>query len=74
MKQIASINDSANSHVTVTVDTRPMAYAMLSCLYATGRFNDNEINDMVSAFEDMGEGNKTRYYKGKNDPSHAKLF
>lgn len=74
MKQLASVNYSGNSQVTVKVDTRAMAYAMMSCLYATGRFDDNEINDMMRTFEDMDTDKRVKFYKGKNKLGNAKVF
>ncbi|WP_139822826.1 hypothetical protein [Tuberibacillus sp. Marseille-P3662] len=74
MEQQAKVNESGNSHVYVEVDTRPMAYAMLSTMHATGRFSDDEMNEMVSNMRLLNSENSVKFYSSENDPKRARLF
>ncbi|MFC4617171.1 hypothetical protein ACFO4N_00350 [Camelliibacillus cellulosilyticus] len=75
MSNKAIIDHSGNAIASVIVDTRPMAYAMLSCLHATGRFSDEEMNHMLRSFESLSlTDGHTRFYHNENNPNSVRLF
>ncbi|GGE32461.1 hypothetical protein GCM10011391_08930 [Pullulanibacillus camelliae] len=70
-----SVNQSGNAIVTVQVDTRPFAYAMLSSLYASGRFSIQELNAMLDTFQSLDATNgQTRFYEGENTLHNLNLY
>jgi hypothetical protein len=75
LERKAMIDRSGNAVAAVFVDTLPMAYAMLACLHATGRFSDREVNDMLNDLNTMtlSKGN-VRYFKSENRPQRARLY
>lgn len=75
MERKAMIDRSGNAVAAVFVDTLPMAYAMLACLHATGRFSDREVNDMLSDLNTMALTNgNVRFFKSQNRPERARLY
>ncbi|WP_077614413.1 hypothetical protein [Caenibacillus caldisaponilyticus] len=75
MERKAMIDRSGNAVAAVFVDTLPMAYAMLACLHATGRFSDREVNEMLTDLNTMtsSKGN-VRFFKSKNRPERVHLY
>ncbi|HET7627897.1 MAG TPA: hypothetical protein VFK44_05855 [Bacillales bacterium] len=49
----ALVNESGNADVSVYVDTTPIAFAMLCCLHASGKFSDKEMRHMFQAFQEL---------------------
>ncbi|MCP1306841.1 hypothetical protein [Paenibacillus tyrfis] len=46
-----SVSHSGNSHVTVIVDTTPIAYAMVLCFYGSGKLSPVELNSFLAKFK-----------------------
>lgn len=45
-----TVSHSGNSHVTVIVDTTPIAYAMILCFYGSGKLGPAELNSFLAKF------------------------
>ncbi|MDO3676041.1 hypothetical protein [Paenibacillus ehimensis] len=45
-----TVSHSGNSHVTVIVDTTPIAYALILCFYGSGKLGPAEINAFLAKF------------------------
>lgn len=60
MEQWAKVEDSGNANVVVYVDTTAIAYAMVSCLAATGQLSEKEIHDTVRQLNTMLENDEMR--------------
>lgn len=74
--QLAEVRESGNSHVYVHVDTRAIAFAMLACLHATGRFSDDEMNTMTHMLNqnNLSALNSQRYFTSPNRLENVRMF
>ena len=71
----SAIDYSGNSDVDIeiTVDTMPIAYAMLCTLLATGQMSDLEFKRAVRHLEDLADRGKNPMMRDINDVQQVKL-
>lgn len=71
----SSVGYSGNSDVDVevTVDTTPIAYAMLCTLLASKQISDTEFKAAVRRLEDLSHKGKSPTIREMNDLSQVKL-
>jgi len=71
----SNIDYSGNSDVDVevTVDTTPIAYAMLCTLLANNQISDFEFKKAVRRLEDLSDKGKSPTIREMNDLSQVKL-
>ncbi|WP_206207748.1 hypothetical protein [Virgibacillus profundi] len=71
----STIDYSGNSDIDieVTVDTTPIAYAMLCTLLATKQISDFEFKTAVRRLEDLTNKGKNPTIREMNDLSQVKL-
>ena len=71
----STIDYSGNSDVDieVTVDTTPIAYAMLCTLLATKQISDLEFKKSVRRLEDLTKKGKSPTIREMNDLSQVKI-
>ncbi|MBP1969042.1 chorismate synthase [Virgibacillus natechei] len=70
---LSTVSYSGNSDVDVTVDTTPIAYAMLCTLLASKQFSNNEFKAAVRKLEDLSRSGKSPSIREMNDLSQVKL-
>ncbi|KKI93645.1 hypothetical protein WQ54_03280 [Bacillus sp. SA1-12] len=69
----ASINTSGNSNVDISIDidTRAIAYAVLCSLYATDKLNESQFQKALEKFESVMKTNANK--NGHNQPNVIEL-
>ena len=72
----STIGHSGNSDVDVdvTVDTTPIAYAMLCTLLSSKQISSNEFNNYVRKLENLPSNGKSPTIREINDLSQVKLY
>ncbi|PAD67071.1 hypothetical protein CHH83_20775 [Bacillus sp. 7586-K] len=72
----SSVNYSGNSDVDVTIeiDTRPIAYAMLCSLLATKQISTEDFELAVSKLDTLTKKKEVYSVRGENDVSKVQLF
>ncbi|WP_142919176.1 hypothetical protein [Peribacillus saganii] len=78
-KNNSAIGHSGNSnvdvHVSVEVDTRPIAYAMLCALLASNQLSNQQFETAVKKWEDLSDSKKDKSSEEKSEPSSkVRLF
>ncbi|WP_142384809.1 hypothetical protein [Bacillus sp. M6-12] len=78
-KNNSAIGHSGNSnvdvHVSVEVDTRPIAYAMLCALLASNQLSNQQFETAVKKWEDLSDSKKKKSNDDKSDSSSkVRLF
>lgn len=65
MEQWAAVDRSGNSNVMVYVDTTAIAYAMVSCLAATGQLNAEDVKNTIQQLNTMlqNDQNRQQFFK-----------